>query len=142
MLEVAIISPNYLSDFNEFVGTANGYKYVTDSNYDWGQDLYRLRDFVEKNHIQKIAVDYFGGGSPKYTLGDKEENWWSARGNPKDADIEWLAVSVNTLSGALGKPLPDFTRKPEDEYRWLQAIRDPYAPDARAGYSIFIYKLY
>jgi hypothetical protein len=141
LIEVIIASPNYLSYFNEFVGINNGYRYITDSNYDWGQDLYRLRDFVEKNHIQKIAVSYFGGGSIKYTLGEKSENWWSSRGNPKDQGIEWLAISVNTLSGALGKPLAGFERKPEDEYRWLQNIRDPYKPDAKAGESIFIYKL-
>ncbi len=141
LLETISVAPHYLSYFNEFTGTANGYRYVTDSNYDWGQDLYRLQDFVEKNNIQKIAVDYFGGGSPNYALGDKEENWWSSRGNPKDQGIEWLAVSTNVLSGALGKPLPDFERKPENEYYWLQAIHDPNQPDARAGYSIFIYKL-
>ena len=142
LIEVALVMPNYMSYFNEFAGgTANGYRYVTDSNYDWGQDLYRLRDFVEKNDIQKIAVDYFGGGSPTYTLGDKTEGWWSSRGNPKNEGIEWLAISANTLGGALGTPLSDFTRKPEDEYRWLQDLRDMHEPDARAGYSIFIYKL-
>lgn len=165
VFEVLIISPNYISYFNEFVGTNNGYEYVTDSNYDWGQDLYRLKNWVDEQNkictlmerngpcgIDKIAVDYFGGGSPKYTLGDCDlvtavmgktcaENWWSSRGNPKDQGIEWLAISTNTMSGALGKPLSGFERKPEDEYRWLQQIRDINSPDARAGYSIFIYKL-
>ena len=140
--EVASVTPNYLSYFNEFRGgTANGYRIATDSNYDWGQDLYRLRSFVEKNNIEKIAVDYFGGGRPEYSLPGKAVHWWSSRGNPQTENIEWLAVSANTLSGALGKPLPGFSRKSEDEYRWLQNIRDPWMPDGRAGYSIFIYRL-
>lgn len=142
ILEVILIAPFYISYFNEFAGgSSNGYKYATDSNFDWGQDLGRLKNFVDKNNIQKIAVDYFGGGSPGYTLGDKEENWWSARGNPKDQNIEWLAVSVNTLSGALGKLTPGFERRPSDEYGWLKEMRNPFKPDARAGYSIFIYHL-
>ncbi len=41
--ETAFAYPNYLAYFNETVGgPKNGYKYVTDSNVDWGQDLKRL----------------------------------------------------------------------------------------------------
>lgn len=44
----AISYPHYLSYFNAIAGGhANGYQYVTDSNYDWGQDLKRLRIFVD-----------------------------------------------------------------------------------------------
>ncbi len=147
-------APHFLSYFNEFGGgTANGYRYVTDSNYDWGQDLKQLQAFVENppigENIDIIAVDYFGGGDPKYYLGENvAEYWWSARGNPRDIGIEWLAVSINTLQGALGKITSDLERKPEDEYRWLQELRPPPAglgqvptPDFRAGTSIFIYHL-
>ena len=55
--------PYYLSRFNElFGGTFNGYKYATDSNFDWGQDLKRLKEFINAEN-RKIAVDYFGGGN-------------------------------------------------------------------------------
>jgi hypothetical protein len=56
--------PNYMSYFNETVGgPKNGYKLVTDSNADWGQDLKRLKKFLEKHpEIQNIHGDYFGGG--------------------------------------------------------------------------------
>jgi hypothetical protein len=142
LLEMIWAYPYYLSYFNQFGGgVANGYRIVTDSNYDWGQDLKRLAAFVEEKGIQKIAVDYFGGGDTGYFLGDKAENWWSGRGNPKEAGIEWLAVSVNALQGALAKTAPGFERKPEDEYRWLQAIKNPFEPDFKAGTSIFIYHL-
>ncbi len=136
--ETAIVSPHFLSYFNELGGgTKNGYALVTDSNYDWGQDLKFLKKFVDEENINKIAVDYFGGGSPKYYLGEeKVENWWSARGNPKDIGIEWLAVSANTLEGAWARLDPDLERKSEDEYSFLRGIK----PYARAGASIFIYK--
>ncbi len=83
----------------------------------------------------------FGGGSLKYYLGDKAENWWSAKGDPRNYGINWIAISVNSLQGALGKPHEGFVRNPEDEYKWLQKIKDVYKPDAKAGTSIFIYKL-
>src|SRR3989344_762560 len=81
--------PGYLSYYNEFAGgTKNGYKLIVDSNYDWGQDLKKLRDFVRENGVESIAVDYFGGGSPEYELGDKFVPWQSFRGqpNPKAGD--------------------------------------------------------
>ncbi len=134
--------PFYISYFNDLVGTNNGWKYVTDSNYDWGQDFKRLAAFVDNpppgEKIDKIAVDYFGGALPEYYLGNKAIRWRSDKGNPKDINVRWLAVSVNTLQGAKGKLHDNLPRTPEDEYRWLTDYEHPYA---RAGKSIFIYKL-
>lgn len=146
LFETLSNSPYYTSYFNQFGGGIyNGYQYITDSNYDWGQDLKRLKNFVENppagEKIDKIAVDYFGGGNPKYYMGNKVEYWWPARGNPQYEGINWLAVSTNALQGALAKLNPNQPRKPEDEYSWLKKIKDPYKPDYKAGTSIFIYKL-
>ncbi len=76
------IYPYFLAYFNEFAGgPAGGYRYVVDSNLDWGQDLRRLAKFVEKNNIDKIKIDYFGGGDVKYYLGDKAEIWHADNGS-------------------------------------------------------------
>ena len=162
-LSAAITAPHFLSYFNFLSGGAkNGYQLVTDSNYDWGQDLKRLAQYIEQanndddhdNDIDRIAVDYFGGGNPKYYLGDRAEKlavsrveppvvsrvepWWSARGNPLNEGIKWLAVSANTIQIAKGAAVKGFVRNPEDEYQWLT---EPYKFYDRAGTSIFIYKL-
>lgn len=126
--------PGFLSYYNELAGgTNNGYRYAVDSNYDWGQDLRRLKEFVEKNDIETIAVDYFGGGNPRYYLGNKFNPWWSAKGPASG----WFAISATFQMGAFGKTAPGFIRKPEDSYLWLQ----DYQPVAKAGESIFIYRL-
>jgi hypothetical protein len=145
LISAAVTAPHFLSYFNFFSGgTKNGYQLVTDSNYDWGQDLKRLKYWVEENLPEgdRMAVDYFGGGNPKYYLDSKlVEPWWSARGNPLNEGIKWLAVSINTIQNArspIGEVNSWFERKPEDEYRWLT---EPYKFHARAGTSIFIYKL-
>lgn len=141
LLTPLIIAPHFLSYYNIFGGgTKNGYRYAVDSNYDWGQDLKRLKIWVKDNLPagKKIAIDYFGGGNLKYSLGEAAEPWWSARGSPINEDIKWLAVSVSAIQGAKGQTIRGFTRKPEDEYQWL---KEPYKPFARAGTSIFIYKL-
>lgn len=140
--EAFLAGPYFISYFNEMGGgTANGYHKVTDSNYDWGQDLKRLTQFVNENNIDKIAINYFGGGNLRYYLGDKAVDWNSSMGNPKQDGIEWFAISINNLQSAIAKPGPGVERRPEDVYPWLLKEKDPYAPDARAGTSIFIYHL-
>jgi hypothetical protein len=133
---------------------------VDDSNYDWGQDLIRLQSWVNANpQVDKIAVDYFGGGDPEYYLGNKEVDWSSAQGNPATQGIHWLAVSVNTLEIASQPLIPGEARNASDTYSWLTALRASSSgadtagtwlggdmgnvpmPDARAGTSIFIYHL-
>ncbi len=159
-LETLFTAPHFLSYFNEIGGgTQGGYHFVTDSNYDWGQDLLRLQSWVNAHpQVNKIAVDYFGGGDPHYYLGSKEVNWSSSMGNPADQGIHWLAVSVNTLEEAIQPlgPGQGQWRNASDTYSWLTALRPPSAapgtllggtmgnvpaPDARAGTSIFIYHL-
>lgn len=131
-------NPYYLSRFNEFFGgNFDGYKYASDSNLDWGQDLKRLKEFVDAEKIDKIAVDYFGGGNVKYYLGDKAEDWNSAMGNPVENEIHWLAISNYTLQNAVAKKANNFERSPQDEYLWLE---NPLSPDYKVGASIFIYK--
>ena len=151
VLETLFAAPYFLSYFNEFAGGVwGGYHYVTDSNYDWGQDMLRLQSFVNTHpEIDKIAVDYFGGSNPKYYLGDKEVNWSSSKGDPTAQGIHWLAVSVNTLELATQPLAADEPRNASDSYPWLTALRPAATggmgnvptPDYRAGTSIFIYHL-
>jgi len=143
--------PNYLSYFNIAVGgNQNGYKYVTDSNYDWGQDLKRLKGFVDLHNrckkgeanmneekecaltenyppIEKIRVDYFGGSSPAYYLGDMFIPWWDQR----DPEPGWYAISSFFYQESLYKKKPIGTK----DYSWLKDV----SPLRRAGNSLFIY---
>ena len=131
------IYPHFLTYFNELVGgPSQGYKYVTDSNLDWGQDLKRLAEFVDENNIDKIYIDYFGGDSLNYRLGDKYESWWGDR-NPKDLPLNsWLAVSATFLQGGRGVPNPEYHEK-TGYYKWL----DQHEPVTVIGNSIFIYQI-
>ncbi len=135
VISVVSIYPSFLAYFNEAVGgPTNGYKYVTDSNLDWGQDLKRLASWVEKNNIEKIYVDYFGGATSSYYLGDKFISWWGTR-SPRDLnDGGYLAVSATFLQGGRGKLAPNFVSD-NGYYNWL----NNFQPIAIIGYSIFIY---
>jgi len=136
LVEIIFTFPYFLSYYNELGGgLKNGYKIATDSNYDWGQDLKRLEFLAETNNISKIYLDYFGGGSPKYYLGDRFEPWWSAKGAPPAGS--YFAVSLNSLAGNQAKSIGDIKIKPEDSYSWLKGKTHV----ARAGSSILIYKI-
>jgi len=136
---VAVVSiyPHFLAYFNEAVGGPdNGYKYVVDSNLDWGQDLKRLRDWTNENNVDKIYLDYFGGGSPSYYLGGKYLAW-SGTKNPAELPVgSYLAVSANQLQGGRATPAKGYN-KSADFYRWL----DKYTPITKIGYSIFVYRI-
>ena len=125
--------PHYLSYYNKLGGgIEEGYKIAVDSNYDWGQDFYRLLAFVEKEKIEKIYLDYFGGEDEEYWLGQKY-----IKLNPKEIKEPpkgWLAVSLNQLMGGIAEPAVGFDQE-TGYYNWLKE----YTPVARAGYSIFIY---
>jgi len=131
------VYPSYLSYFNELAGgPSGGYRYVVDSNLDWGQDLKRLAKWVNDNGIDKIYVDYFGGGDAKYYLGDKFQPWWGTR-SPNDLQSgDLLAVSATFLQGGRGTPVPGFTQD-HNYYNWL----DKYQPITTIGNSIFIYQM-
>ncbi len=130
-----LVWPHYLTYFNEIAnGTKNGYKYAVDSNYDWGQDMKRLKEWVDENNIEKIYLSYFGGSNPEYYLKEKYAPWWGDRDKKELPKGSYLAVSATLLQGGKGTAVPGFDQ-PTGYYLWL----DNYEPIARAGNSIFIY---
>lgn len=147
--------PFYLSYFNTAAGGhENGYRYVTDSNYDWGQDAKRLERWVADYNacvntnqegsdscrtltngktfptdmpIDTIRVDYFGGSDPAYYLESKFKEWHSD--NAKEPG--WYAISAGFYQESIYKP-----HGPKDgSYTWLPADQMV----GRAGDSIFIF---
>ena len=111
--------PNYLSYFNEAIGGPdNGWKYLRDSNLDWGQDLPALAKYVKKNKIKEITLFYFGEDDPSlYGINFKKI---SAQEIEKPEKAIY-AVSAQFL----------------DSLNWSKM----YKPTAKAGHSIFIYDL-
>lgn len=126
--------PYYLTHFNELIGGGkNGYIYVTDSNLDWGQDLKRLANWIDEQNIEKIYVDYFGGATASYYLGNKAKEW-HAEYNPEKAKGSWLAVSATFLQQSRAIPTKGFGKR-TDQYLWL----NQYTPVTVIGNSIFVY---
>ena len=121
------IGPHYLAYFNRFSGgPEQGWRLLSDSNIDWGQDLPALRDLLATRGQERVALGYFGTADPA-GYGIVADSL-----NALDRDLgtyRWLAVSVTVLHGQKSQGL--------DPFREMRSI----APDARAGYSIFVYDL-
>jgi len=127
------IYPHYLAYFNEYVGgPSNGYKYLVDSNLDWGQDLKGLKEYTERRGIREMKLAYFGTADPGYygmsyeSISDQDlmalEEGRLTRGA--------FAISATFLQGLY---LPG----DRDRYKWF---RDR-TPTAQIGYSIFVYEI-
>jgi hypothetical protein len=122
MLESLTVYPHYLAFFNLAAGgPGNGPHYLIDSNVDWGQDLKKLGKYVAEQHINNLCLSYFGWAPPgyygiSYRAVDSFETAKALSGCV-------YAVSVNSLYS------PRFA-----DLRRFQ-------PDAKVGYSIYVYKL-
>jgi hypothetical protein len=127
-LGTALLSPHYLAYFNELVGgPANGYKYLVDSNLDWGQDLKHLKQYVESQGLSEVYLSYFGTADPSYYGIDHlpmPERPPAATDEPAYYVISATSLQGVYAAGASGA-------------HWLA----DYAPHDRVGYSMFVYRL-
>ncbi|MCI0395199.1 MAG: glycosyltransferase family 39 protein [Chloroflexi bacterium] len=124
--------PHHLAYFNDLVGgSANGYKYLGDSNLDWGQDLPLLAEYVSEA-AEPLWVYYFGASKPAYygvtvaTPASGEAGPSLASANPPPGRY---AVSVSFLQGmVLDEP---------DQFDWFRRQE----PVGHLGYSILLYEV-
>lgn len=125
---VSVLSyyPSFIGYFNEFVPREKRHEYLIDSSLDWGQDLLRLKKYIDDNNIEEIKVDYFGGSQPNYYIPQARE-WHSSYG----PTTGWLAVSATFYqSSKLYGPM-----EKKWSYHWL----DNYKPKAIIGGSILVF---
>jgi hypothetical protein len=130
------LHPHYLAYFNFLAGGPDGgYRYLVDSNLDWGQDLKLLKGYLDQNDLDEIWLGYFGTADPVYY--DIQYRPLMLDGPPRPADgfspinpaPGWYAISATVLQGAYS-PEPDI-------FDWFRR----HEPVAKVGYSIFIYRV-
>lgn len=131
------IAPHQLAYFNESIGgPEQGYRYLSDSNLDWGQDLKGLKAYIEREKLPIIYLSYFGTAPPAY-YGIRYQDV-ASKGTlgppppekvPADAPRKILAISAYNFQ--------DVSKADNPLFRWLWTRR----PIAKIGYSIFVYDL-
>jgi hypothetical protein len=94
-----------------------GYRAVSESNLDWGQDAYRLADWLEgrEAHVGYFGIEWLVDGLPGYR---------PLRDVPPEELTGWVAVSATLL-----------TTYSRDELAWLRA----YCNVGTIGGTILLY---
>ena len=123
LISTICIYPHYLSYFNEFVGgPGNAYHYFVESNIDWGQDLFYLRDYLHQNNIENIKLSYWGFPT---TLQAPLPDYY---------DISYQELECGPAEGPIAISVTNLM-KHQDCHGWLLEK----TPADRVGYSILIY---
>lgn len=121
----ALVSPYLLAYFNEAAGgPEGGHRYVIESNYDWGQNLVALKQYMDDRGIGRLMLRNYGLVSPQL-YGIRSD------GVPCEPTRGLIAISPNYVNG-----IDPFMRR-EKCYEWLRE----YEPVDKVGYSLFIYKI-
>lgn len=86
-------------------GTPNGFRWLSDSNYDWGQGLLELEQWRAERGIETIDVWYFGADprvrvAPFRAMPLHSNEWLDGRSLPDVTRGKYLAVSTTLLHGA------------------------------------------
>lgn len=134
----ARVFPSYVSYSNElWGGPANTYKYLTDSNVDWAQQLKTTSEYLAKRGVKDCWFAYFGGGviEPSYygipcKLMPTPVTMWL--GTPLDvppAIDGTVLVSAGTLSGY------EFGPGPMNPYDQFQRVH----PTAQIENGVFVF---
>ena len=146
------VYPHSMSHFNEAAGgPGRGHDHLVDSNIDWGQDLLDLKDWLGRYpEARPLHLAYFHFLDPGPFLG-VEYHLPPLGPGPPPSDPEqaarigphpgYYAISVNYLRGTTFSA-PDGL----GGWRWIPrhdsfAYFRHFEPIARAGYSIYIYRI-
>lgn len=133
VIENLLAFPFYLPYFNQFVGgSANGGAYLNDSNVDWGQEMIRLRAWLDANNVAKIEGDIFTSADLWYYLGDRfvplyQDKYSSAEDFIARSQTEWIAISESTLR----------EKWAQGHYGWLHT----YEPVTVIGHAMRVYRI-
>jgi hypothetical protein len=138
-VRTAWVYPNYIAYFNTLAGGSHdGLRYLSDSNLDWGQDLPALAEYLETHPIGKVRLAYFGTDNPAAHLPEQRYEQiappWSdhlVSGPRIEPSPGYYAISATLLTGQLFQP----------RYRDYFRVFRESTPVAKAGYSIFVYRV-
>lgn len=127
--EAAWIYPHYLAFFNTISGGPGaGHEYLLDSNIDWGQDLKKLKTYLDQRQISSVCLEYFGKAIPEYYGIHAAALPMNPDPRARDAVDCVAVVSVTFLYGLY---------VPHEAFGWLRDLE----PADRIGYTLYVYDL-
>lgn len=141
------IYPHYLAYFNQIAGgPANGYRWLVDSNLDWGQDLKGLAEYRRQHPAESFYLCYFGNDSPPYRrLQTRYLPGWPmggyGGGGIKYESFNSVPPGATVAVSATFLQLPFLEQqKVPGAQKFMDRLRGR-TPAAQIGYSINVYRL-
>lgn len=131
-VETLLVCPRFLTFVNFVVGgPANGWRLLSDSDFDWGQGLIDLRNWMRVHHTDNVALAYFGYVDPAvYGIQFKPII------HPGDDQV--VAVSSYFLDGLQNRMVTGAHQRAIVGLPYYKALQEK-PPIATAGHTIFIY---
>ena len=131
------IHPHYLAYFNVLAGgPSGGWRYLVDSNLDWGQDLADLKVWMTDHDVDQVWLSYFGEARPSYYgINYIGLDSWPPRLMDPDARPFYPPDPAPGIYAISATNLQGVHFADHDEFAWFRA----QTPVAKIGYSIFIY---
>jgi len=105
--DIARYAPDYLSYFTPVIAPSDTWKLLSDSNNDWGQGMFALREYQREHPDEAIYLAYVGEVDPAFY------GIHYTRLGESDHPSGTVIVSSTHLSGQL--------LKDHNAYRWLLA---------------------
>jgi hypothetical protein len=127
------VAPNYLAFFNELAGgPAGGYRYLVDSNLDWGQNLWQLRDWMRESGVGWVFYAHYSPARPEVygvSVDFLPPDPRSVPFTPLDPTPGVYAIGATVLQGVYTQDV--------NTYAWFRAR----PPLARLGHALFLYRV-
>lgn len=130
--------PAYLAYCNElWGGPSQSYRYLSDSNVDWGQQLHATRRYLEQRGVKACWFAYFADGVvdtsyygiPCKSLPTIATLWLNQPASPPPVIDGPVLISAGTLSGF------EFGPGPLNPYEQFKNVR----PTAVIQYGVFVF---
>jgi len=133
------IYPHFLAFFNPIGGgPEDGWRILVDSNIDWGQDLKGLKAWMGREGVDRVRLSWFGSARAEAydiacdLLPGVPHGFSLWEDPPFDREQPEPGVYAISVTNLVGVHFPD-----HDLYAWFRAR----PPDAKIGYSLFIYEV-
>lgn len=133
LIEAVLIYPHALTYFNQLAGGAdNGYRYLVDSNTDWGQTLKELRRYIKERGSPAVNLSQFTFIDPGM-YGLQYQPLAPMKGAPPVLPARFnpppgvYAISTTSLQGI---PLAD-----PEQFDWFRRRE----PTAKVAHAMFVY---
>jgi hypothetical protein len=108
VVSATLSAPNFIAYSNElFGGPANTYRYLTDSNTDWGQQLISVKRYLDQHNIHDCwfgyfvqpSIDYHAYGIPCRQLPTADSMWTQQQVDVPTSISGTVLISASTLTG-------------------------------------------